>query len=209
MKKPIRIHHIALLFMILFSACSVFQWEKDTVKNGIHFTKVRQADASGVYIGLTDRNISYDGYEVVQGWMHFHPDWKLKAFQTARPVQVGVNILPAHTWLFPDSLGIITSCVLPEDQEIQGILCLGGGGISGIYAGFYPSGKLKGCYPVHNIEIDGVPCSNSLLFPVCLYEDGHLKSCKLSASFSRNNKTFKKGDCIEIDPDGNVRKMAK
>ncbi len=194
----------AFCLLIILGSCTPFHWERNVEKHGIRFTKLRQDKRSGIMIGFTAKAFQQDSFEVEKGWVHFYPDWELRTFQTSRPVKLKEFTLPAKTWISFDSLKTCINCVLPKNQVVQGIECRGGGGESGVYAGFYPSGRLKGCYPVHDIIVDGIPCSNSLFFPVSFYENGHLKSCKLSGSFSYRGKIIKKSTKIQVQPDGTI-----
>jgi hypothetical protein len=199
--------HIAAIVIALATgqACTVFQWESDVEQNGIRFVKVRHDEPSGTIIGRTDQNFKADSFSVEKGWVHFYPDWKLKTFQTAEEVRVGTLVLPTRTWLTLDSVGQVKVGVLSDNQEIQGIICRGGGGVSGIQTAFYPSGRLKSCYPAENIRIDGIPCSSNIFVPVCLYENGKLRSCRLSGSVTQAGNTFNSGQEIEVGPDGSIR----
>ena len=206
--KPYKIrYNFFLIFLILFSACSVFQWEKDVEQNGIRFVKIRHIEPSGTIIGKTEQNFQTDSFVVEKGWVHFYPNWSLKTFLTAEPLLVGTMSLPAKSWIFLDSIGIVSHCVLPQDQEIQGILCRGGGGVSGITTSFYRSGRLKSCYPSEDIRIDGIPCSSNIFVPVGLYENGLLRSCRLADPITRSGKTFGKGTRIAISPDGTISEI--
>jgi hypothetical protein len=198
---------ICIVIVALFCSCSVFCWQKNVVQHGIHFKKIRQERGLGIYIGLTDSRNQIEGFQVEKGWVHFHPDWKLKAFQTAAPVDNHGLVLPTGTWVFLDREGQISNCVLPESQNIQGIRCRGGGGVSGITTSFYPSGRLKGAFPASDIVVDGIPCSNTVFYQVTFYENGHLKSCRLSKACIAEGITYKKGARISIDPAGKITLM--
>jgi len=205
MRRLLQVNCALWLLAIFLGSCSVFNWDRDTEQQGIPFKKLRCVEPSGIYIGFTDQNFRVDSFEVEKGWVHFHANWKLRVFQTAEPVPLNSFVFPEQTWLFLDTLGFITSCVFPEDQLVQEYICRGGGGIKGISTGFYPSGRLKSFYPAENILADNIPCSKTVFFPVTLYENGQLKSCRLSADYSRDGKTYSKGTGIEITPDGTIR----
>ena len=195
---------LATLLITIFSGCK--NWEYDTEKNGIHFSKISQPE-SGTIIGYMTENQDIHGFPCEKGWIHFKQNWQLQSFQLSKEFTINNTLLPAHTWIHlpyhEGQTGYV--CSLPHDYKIQGYLCGGSGGYKGTHTGFYNSGKLRNFFPPKDVTVDGVPCEASPFMFVGLYENGHIKSCKLSEEFHIDGKTIKKGEIIEFNENEQVR----
>lgn len=174
-------------------------WEYNVVKNGVHFDKIHQSK-SGTHVGYMteDRNIL--GFPCAKGWIHFKKDWRLQSFQLSRDFSFRSTLLPAHTWIhFPyqeNRSGYV--CSFPHDYVVQGYRCGGSGGYKGTHTGFYENGRLRSFFPPDDVIVDGIPCEASLLANVNLYENGNIKSCKLSVDLHKDGKYYKRGQTIEF-----------
>jgi hypothetical protein len=182
-------------------------WEYDVVKHGIHFKKISKSK-SGNYIGyMTDDRIIH-GLPCSKGWIHFRNTWKLLSFQLSTDYEYKTTFLPAHTWIhFANSEGRSGYiCAFPYNYEVQGYLCGGSGGYKGTHTGFYANGKLRSFFPPEDTVINDILCKASSFTSVELYENGNLKSCKLSKDYQADGKKYKKGRVVEIDKSGKIIK---
>ena len=199
------INFCALSLIIAISSClsGCKNWEYDVVKNGIHFKKINQSE-SGTIIGYMLENHEIQSFPCEKGWIHFKQNWQLKSFQLSKDFTYNNTLLPAHTWIqlphHETQAGYI--CSLPFDYEIQGYLCGGSGGYKGTHTGFYKSGRLRSFYPPEDVTVDGVPCEATVFVYVGLYENGHIKSCKLAENYEINGEIYTKGNKIEFDENG-------
>ncbi len=194
---------LLLLSLPLLTNCK--DWEKDVNRNGIYFKKIHQSK-SGNYIGFIPKNQVIQGFPCQKGWVHFQENWKLLSFQLNQKYTFNKTVLPAHTWIhFPnqkDRTGYI--CVFPTNFKVQGFVCRGSGGYSGIHTGFYKNGRLRSFFAPENILIKGIPCKKSLFTNINLYKSGELKSCKLFQDIEIKNQKYEKGLVIHFDEKGNV-----
>jgi len=135
----------------------------------------------------------------------FSKDWKLVEFVLAEKSNVLEMEFPKGTEVsyYKDFI----RCFFGRDTKIQGYWCNGNHEkwySTGILTTFYLSGKLKGFFPIEDVEIDGVMCKASPFAGVRLYENGKLKECKLSQDQIINGKEYKKNTRLKFDKEGIV-----
>ncbi len=104
-------------------------------------------------------------------------------------------------------------CFLPQDMEVQGIFCRGGG--HDWHTGFYMNGQLALIWPARDQEIQGWPCRAASFWTeafrgiwgsarVRFHENGRLKRCKLAEDISIGERCFNKGDIVRFDCEGRI-----
>lgn len=81
---------------------------------------------------------------------------------------------------------------------------MGGGGAKGIQTTFYSSGRLREFFPVGDIEVGGIKCKGGVFNPVILHENGNLQMCTLKEQITLGEKTYKKGEVVKFDNQGNI-----
>lgn len=155
-----------------------------------------------VITAFTEKDIIFDNYPCKSGWIHFTKSWNLKFFCLSSDYKILNNRFKKNTWIKFTEKSMI--CVLPEDMQIQGYTCRGGGGYKGISTSFYLSGELESFFPPEDIEIGNILCKSTLFGPVYLYEDGMLKQCVLAENTKINGKTYSKNSVLTFDKNGNV-----
>jgi hypothetical protein len=202
------INNLLVLGLIIASTClsGCKNCEYNVEKNGIHFKKINQSE-NGTIIGYMTENHEIWGFPCEKGWIHFKENWKLKSFQLSKEFTYNHTLLPAHTWIHlphhEEQTGHV--CSLPFDYEIQGYLCGGSGGYKGTHTGFYKSGRLKSFYPPDDLTVDRVPCKATPFVYVDLYENGHIRSCKLAEDHQVDGVTIKKGELINFHENGKIK----
>lgn len=135
----------------------------------------------------------------------YHPNGELRSCFLARDDTLSGQPFPEGTLLFFSESGDLKWCYLSKDTEIQGYLCKGKE--DGFRTRFYSVDKLKRIWLARDEIIDNVPCAKYAYFSrndVTFHENGRLQSCKLSEDFTVEKQTFKKGDDIEFDDQGNL-----
>ena len=182
-------------------------WEKDTIKNGIKFSKLRYAlkdqDTIAV-IGYLSEPAVIEDFPCAADWVHFTKDWKLSLFRLDQPAVINNFDYGKDCWIRFKETGHTVICSFPEDTEVQGLMCRGGGGVSGIQTTFYKSGRLESFYPTDVILIGDVLCKGSIFHNIVLHEDGTLKTCTLARDQKINDKMYEKGTRIVIDKNGSA-----
>lgn len=131
----------------------------------------------------------------------------------SREADIGKAHLPRGTTVRFNADGTLRYAFLPEDTEIEGHLCKGGG--HGSMTTFHPSGRLKLCWLARDEEIQGIPCVKSTVRGeilgrlagrggpgVVFHESGRLHSCKLSRDLVLQEREYKKGRRITLDEHG-------
>jgi hypothetical protein len=180
-------------------------WERDVVRNGIHFEKIHQS-AAGTHVGLMSADQEIQDFPCAKGWIHFRGNGELLSFQLSREHEFMNLRLPAQTWIHfpqdPDQGGY--ACVFPHALQVQGYLCRGGGGFKGIQTGFHPGGMLRSFFPPEDVLVDGVPCAASLLHAVRLHENGRIQGCRLAADHVQGGESYPKGRVLAFDINGGI-----
>jgi hypothetical protein len=166
------------LFSLLLIGCSSSQ----TV-NGLEFRRLKysispQGDTVNI-IGFLEKDTRIQDIPIASGWVHFSPDWEPKTFCLTEPITWNNIDLPAGAWVVWSRQPARTIVVFPEDTEIQGYLCKGGGGSKGVQTSFYPSGQLKGFFTDGTIQVGSSQCKGGVLHSIQLHENGELRSCQL------------------------------
>jgi hypothetical protein len=198
----------AALFLLTVLACvaACSPWEigaeKDVVKNGIEFETFREMD-DGSKIGKLAKNTVIDGWPCKQGFIVFHPDWRLDELQLSRDYERNGIAMPEGTWVFPDRHGNPGICMFPRDVEVQGYLCRGSWmGKEGVMTAFYPGGRLHWFYSRDPVVVDGVICKDTVFEAVYLHENGRLKQCKLDEATTIEGVAYSSGTVIRMDDNG-------
>jgi hypothetical protein len=135
----------------------------------------------------------------------YHPNGQLKSCILALDDTLDGQPFPEGTRLAFRENGDLWRCYLSKDAEIHGYLCKGKE--DGFRTLFYSVNKPKRIWLVNDEIIDNVPCAKYEYLSrndVTFHENGRLKSCKLSEDFIAEEKTFKKGDKIEFNEDGDL-----
>ena len=101
-------------------------------------------------------------------------------------------------------------CFLPQDTEVQGLVCRGGG--HDWQTVFYTNGKLALAWLAETTEIQGVPCMKASFLEelfggssgVHFHDNGNLSRCKLAKNFTIEDRAFKKRDQVNFDRKGRL-----
>lgn len=113
-----------------------------------------------------------------------------------------------------DEDGNLDWVFLPNDMEVQGIGCRGGG--HSFMTGFHPNGKLRLGWLIDDQVIQGIPCAKFNFFKAIFagihgksggtyfWDNGQLKQCELSKDFSIKGQLLKKGTILKFDKEGNT-----
>jgi hypothetical protein len=134
-----------------------------------------------------------------KGWLRLHPNGVPSSFTASREIQFGKLQIPADTWVMQNEKSLVLVCAFPSNIEIHGVLCKGTGGAKGVQVALYASGALKRVFLAQDCRIQGVPCAANIFSgAVDFYEDGRLKSCKLSDSCTIAGVTYKKGARVQL-----------
>jgi hypothetical protein len=194
----------ALMAAILLAGCD--EWQYNVTVKGVAFSKVKIED-NGLVIGQLKEDALIDGRPCKQGWVHLTTNGVPIGFTASREIDLGRFKIPADTWVQQNQDGDVTVCCFPQDTEVQGHLCRGGGllgGAEGVQTSFYPDGALKDFFLRRDTVIQDIPCQASLFVSIKLYENGRLKACLLSEDLLQNGHTYAKGTRLQFDPDGRV-----
>jgi hypothetical protein len=177
-------------------------WQQNVELHGVKFQTARVQD-NGYVIGSIAADATVGGRPCRAGWLHLHPNGTPAAFTASQDIALPRFTIPAGTWVFQNSGGIVTVCAFPRDTEIQGQLCSGNGGPEGVQAAFYPDGALKQFFAPRPVLINGIPCGANVFQPgIQLYENGRLQSATLSDDITLNGRVHHAGERIHLTPDG-------
>ncbi|MCK5565329.1 MAG: hypothetical protein KAJ07_08790 [Planctomycetes bacterium] len=129
--------------------------------------------------------------------------------QTAQDQDDRPSFLPEGTIIFRRTEDEII-CFLPQDTEIQGLVCRGDG--HDWQTVFYTNGKLALAWLAETTEIQGVPCMAASFLRevfggssgVRFHDNGNLSRCKLAKNFTIEGRAFKKGDHLSFDREGKL-----
>ena len=135
----------------------------------------------------------------------YHPNGQLRSCILARDDTLSGQPFPKGTRLAFTEKGDLWRCYLSKDFEIHGHLCKGES--DGFRTLFYSVDKLKRIWLARDEVIDGVPCAQYQYRSrndVTFHENGKLESCELSEDFTIGGHSFKKGDDIKFDDQGNL-----
>jgi len=200
-KWLLRVKMISIIALAICSGC-LREWDQDVVRNGTHFKKLRVN--SDMAIGVLSEDTVMEDYTCQKGWVHLTGDFRVRAFMTAKPVVYGAVTLPTGTWIQVREDSTFGPCALPGNMDIQGHLCKGTGGPKGVQTCFYPSGQLSFYFASKDVVIDGIPCIASVLHPVKLHENGHLRQCTLSRAAVIEGTGHARKTTVRFDEKGQV-----
>lgn len=187
---------------LLIAGCS--DWQYNVTVMGVAFRKVRM-DKSGLVIGVLKEDTFIGGRPCQRGWVHLYSNGVPSAFTAAKPIDLARFTIPAESWVLQNLDGIVTVCAFPRDTQVQGHLCRGSGGPTGVQAAFYASGALKQYFLRSDTTIQGIPCKAGVFNQsIELHENGRLGACVLSESLTRDGRTYEKGLRIQLDPEGRI-----
>jgi antitoxin component YwqK of YwqJK toxin-antitoxin module len=141
----------------------------------------------------------------------YYDDGKMKSCVLAREDTLSSQPLPEGTIVFFSREGVMESCFLQQDTEIQGHLCRGNR--DNWQTAFHPNGKLKLAWLGKDEVIQGIPCAAASFWRAVFgggawnsfYENGSLASCKLADDTIIEGKSFKKGDRVTFDQSGQLK----
>ena len=202
--KRCSINALVTAGLLFVAGCS--EWQHDVTLHGVTFSKVRTV-SDGHLIGQIAADTVVQGRPCAQGWLHLHPNGVPAVFAATQEIAMARFSIPAGTWVFQDSAGVVTICAFPQDTLVQGHLCRGSGGPKGVQASFYPDGALRQFFLARPAVIDGVPCATGLIRgSVELHENGRLKSCMLEEDLVRDGMRLGKRTRITLTMDGRILK---
>ena len=156
-----------------------------------------------------------DGFPCAAGEVRFTGLGQLYECVIAWDAVIQGNLIPKNTRI-KHEMGNIWSYFFPMDTNIQDISCVGGkSGSVDIPAGFYSSGRLRGCYTPSNVTIQEVPCRKGkpgflastplrIPTPIVLHENGNLMVCTLSRDAEIDGQSISAGSQIAMSQDGQV-----
>jgi hypothetical protein len=187
---------------LLLASCS--EWKYDVTVQGVAFSRVKIEDY-GLVIGELKEDTRIGGRPCKRGWVHLRPNGVPVGFTAAQAIDLGRFTIPADTWVFQNDDGVVTVCAFPRDTEVQGHMCQGSGGPTGVQAAFYPGGSLKEYFLRHDTRIQGIPCKGGLFNQsIKLHENGRLKECVLSEELVRDGHTYPTNTLLHFDSAGQI-----
>ncbi|MFT3783087.1 MAG: hypothetical protein QM790_13850 [Nibricoccus sp.] len=158
-----------------------------------------QVETKGRSIMRLSDDVVIQGRPCKRGWLRLHPNGVPSSFTLSRELRIGSLQIPADTWVQQNEKGVVVLCAFPADTEVQGLVCRGTGGAKGVQVELHPSGTLKKMFLARDTYIQGVPCAaNMFSGMVEFYENGRLKSCKLSDAYTFDGVAYKKGARVEF-----------
>ena len=120
-----------------------------------------------------------------------------------------LSFLPKGTKIFSIHENKIV-CFLPQNMEIQGILCRGHA--NDWQTVFFKNGKLELAWLAEDQEIQGYPCKKASFWTelfgksaaVHFHENGKLKRFKLAKKMTIQGHRFKNGSVVRLDTEGKL-----
>jgi len=191
------------LIISMLSACVV--WEKNVIRNGIHFSKLKVPE-SGVISGVLAEDAMIQDFPCKKGYVWFYGNWDLEEVRLSEPYDFNGLLLPEGTWIRLYRSGSIHICFLPHDLEVEGYLCKGS--IlqrEGNMTTFHENGRLKFFCSRGNADING------FRFKGCIYldDEGSLAKGKLAEDSVINGRNYKKNTILKMDNYGEVINLEK
>ena len=172
--------------------------------DGIAFERVK-VGRSGQVKGILAKDTEIAGRTCHQGYVHVHANGVPAAFEAAEEILLPHVVIPTGAWVRQDPEGRVTSVAFPQDQEVQGYRCRGTGGPKGAQVSFHPNGAIRLFYLAEPTRIDGIPCDAGLARGwVELYEDGRLRSARLSEDVQFGSRHYRRGERLTMDRVGQV-----
>ena len=147
-----------------------------------------------------DSPAEVQGYPCAKGYAWFYPGGGLRACAVSRETSFGEVRVPAGSLIHLSADGKPAFVFLSRDAEILEYKCRGGG--HDFMTVLYPTGKLKLCWLSADQEIQGVPCMRAGFIAdvfgggvgTHFYENGALRTCKLSRDFEMGDKKYRRGE---------------
>lgn len=147
-----------------------------------------------------------------EGHISYYPNGKLRSCTLGAVDTLAGQVLPKGTVVSFTSDGDFDFAFLQQPTEIQGLLCKGEG--HGFQTLFHPNGKLRIAWPAKAQTIQGIPVAEYSWMAdvfgsganVTFWENGQLRSARLSEAFTRDGVAFQKGEIIQLDSLGAVIK---
>ncbi|MFH1081261.1 MAG: hypothetical protein V1766_13555 [Pseudomonadota bacterium] len=137
-----------------------------------------------------------------KNWIWFHENGKLAQFQLSEKTEIQGIMVPPGSTVFKREDGSLEHCWFSKDVMVQGYPC--NGGSMKVDTAFHANGKISCCFLSEATEIQGIPCQAGVMKPVQFSESGNLMNCSLSQNYIVGEKTFKKGQKLAFDENGNV-----
>jgi len=199
---------LGLLAVAFGADCHYTRWQRHIRVQGADFNRVRycvnhQGDTL-LIIGRLARETLIGGVPCAASWLHMTAEGQLELFQLACDTTLFNVELPARTWIRRYSPGDRTIVVFPQHRWVQGFLCRGGGGSTGVQTSFDADGQLCHFYAPRDTTIDGIPCAGNVFHSIALYPDGRLKACTAAKTIRLNDVLYRKGRRIIFDQSGRV-----
>jgi hypothetical protein len=146
-----------------------------------------------------DQPTVLQGYPCARGYAWFFPDGRLNRCTVSREIDFGEARLPEGSIIELLPNGCLRYVMMKHDTVISNVRCSGGGPLGpaeGSITLLYPSGRLKLCYLVGDQVVQGVPCASGGFWKATVghdqavefYENGRLKSCRLSQDFANQKR---------------------
>jgi hypothetical protein len=197
-----------ILNIVLISCNGTYTpWEYDVKFQGADFEKLRYSvvenDTNSV-IGYLENDAFIQNIPCKAGWVHFKGKKIMTFFQLSKNFKLNNFEFKRGTWIFDIKEDYLV-CILPEDTEIQGYLCRGGGGSKGIHTSIYDNGKLRGFFTAGTVIVDGIKCKGGLFSPIHLHRDGSLMRCDLAEDTIIGDTQFSSGTVVSFDKDGKAK----
>jgi hypothetical protein len=192
---------ITFLLMLLLYAVPIFAEESP-----LPFESFKKSSAE-YYDGGFIKKCKLENPIIIQNipckrWVWFHENGRLAQFQLSEQMEIHGIMVPCGSTVFLREDGSLEHCWFSKDIVIQGYPC--NGGFMKVDTAFYKNGIISCCFLTEPTEIQGVPCQASVFKPVQFYETGKLKNCSLSKEYVSGDKTYKKGQKITFNGNGEV-----
>lgn len=144
-----------------------------------------------------------------KGKVHLTSDGTLYGFVLAEPFTLNGTMFPVNSRyearVNRQNLKSGYMVFIPKPIEIQGYQVRHKGSFLEDYKpDFYESGALSGFKSVQNTVVNGIPCRGGSKDYIILYENGDLLVCTLSEDQKIMDKSFKSGQKLVFDPNGNA-----
>jgi len=199
-----------LIIILLFSSFScksqVIKLDNSSSLANIEFEKVKYKIVKKDTVSITGylKNETLIGeYYCAAGMVQFTKDFKLQYFKLAKPYKLEKAEIPADTWVSFERAGYYI-CILPDNEAIQGHLCLGGNEKKGPTVTFDVEGNLHAFYSPTDIKIGRIYCAGGKSNEIGLLKNGALAFCTLSIDHNINDVIYKEGQILSFDFNGNV-----
>jgi hypothetical protein len=148
-----------------------------------------------------------------KGYAALGADGTLLGCILARDHAFGAVTLPANTQIRSFHPNSVPKDMHPgANVSIDGHICIGTGPGNWM-AGLHPNGRLAYCFLAQDETINGVPCRHGSFWGevtggviVRFHDNGSLASCRLAADVTIGGQQLKKGQRVNLDPNGTIEK---